>query len=139
MKWFVLDASVALGWFIDRPVVPYADHIRELLLLGSRAIIPGLWHLEIANGFIVAERRGTWTASDTAEALRTLDVVIANGIESYAQPAPIRGILALARQFKLTAYDAIYLETALHQGLPIATLDRQLRMAASAAGVGTVQ
>jgi predicted nucleic acid-binding protein len=138
VKQFVLDASVALAWFIDRPVVPYAERVRDLLLLGSRAIIPELWHLEIANGFIVAERRGTWTASDTAEALRTLDVVITNGIEIYPGPLPIRGVLALARQFKLTAYDAAYLETALHQGLPIATLDRQLRTAASAAGVGAI-
>jgi predicted nucleic acid-binding protein len=139
VKRFVLDASVALGWFVDRPAVPYAAHIRELLLLGSRAIIPALWHLEIANGFMVAERRGPWTAADTTEALRTLDVVIANGIETCAEPAAIRGILALARQFRLTANDAVYLETALHQGLPIATLDRQLRTAASAAGVGSVQ
>lgn len=139
MKRFVLDASVTLAWFIDRPVVPYVEHVRELLLFGSRAIVPALWHLEITNGFLVAERRGTWTASNTAEALRALDVVIANSIELYSEPILARGILALARQFKLTAYDAVYLEAALHQGLPIATLDRQLRTAASAAGVGTVQ
>ncbi len=136
---FVLDASVALGWFIDRPVIPYAEHVRQLIAFGSRATIPVLWYLEIANGFVVAERRGTWTASDTADALRTLDVVIANGIETYPEPAPTRGILALARQFELTAYDAVYLEAALHQGLPIATLDRKLRTAASAAGVGNVR
>jgi predicted nucleic acid-binding protein len=135
---FVLDASVALAWFIDRPAVPYADHIRELLLLGSRAIVPALWHLEIANGFVVAERRGSWTGSDTTEALRSLDVVIANGIETCAQPTAIRGILALARKFRLTTYDAVYLDTALHQGLPIATLDRQLGIAASEAGVEIV-
>jgi predicted nucleic acid-binding protein len=138
VKRFVLDASVALAWFIDRPVVAYAEHVRELLLRGSRAIIPALWHLEIANGFLAAGRRGTWTSSDTAEALRALEAVIANGVETYAEPRPVHGILGVARQFRLTAYDALYLDTALHQSLPIATLDRALALAAEKAGVEIV-
>ena len=138
MKWFVLDASVALAWFLDRPTAPYADHVRQLLLRGARAVVPTLWQLEIANGFVVAERRGILTPAETAEALQNLDVIIAQAIESSRDPVPMRGILAAAREFRLTAYDAIYLETALRQGLPLATLDRQLRTAASKAGVEIV-
>ena len=135
MKRFVLDASVALAWFVDRPTAPYADHIRELLLRGERAIVPALWHLEIANGFIVAERRGVVTPSDTVEALQNLDVVIAQAIEHSQDSVSMRRALQAGRKFGLTAYDAVYLETALGQDLPLATLDRQLRSAATKAGV----
>jgi predicted nucleic acid-binding protein len=135
VKRFVLDASVALAWFVDRPTAPYADHVRELLLSGDRALVPALWQLEIANGFIVAERRGVLTPSDTVEALQYLDVVIAQAIENSQDSVSMRRALHAGRKFGLTAYDAVYLETALGQDLPLATLDRHLKAAASRAGV----
>lgn len=55
MKSFVLGASVALAWFLDRATDPYADHVRRLLLRGNRAVVPALWQLEVASGFIVAD------------------------------------------------------------------------------------
>ena len=45
------------------------------------------------------------------------------------------GTLHLARRHKLSAYDASYLELALRRGLPLATLDENLRKAATKAGV----
>lgn len=138
MKRFVLDASVALAWFLGRPTAPFADHVRQLLLRGNRAVVPALWRLEISNGFIVAERRGVHTPSDTVEALRNLDIVIAQAIENSRDDVSMRRALQTAREFRLTAYDAVYLETALRQELPLATLDRQLVTAASKAGVEIV-
>jgi predicted nucleic acid-binding protein len=38
-------------------------------------------------------------------------------------------------QYRLTSYDAAYLELALRRNLPIATLDVELRGACTAAGV----
>ncbi len=138
MRRFVLDASVALAWFVDRPTAQYADHVRQRLLRGDRAVVPALWQLEIANGFVTAERRGILTPVDTNEALQTLDIVIAQAIEISQGPVSTRGVLHTARELRLTAYDAVYLETALRQELPLATLDRQLRTAASKAGVEIV-
>lgn len=43
--------------------------------------------------------------------------------------------LQLARRYKLSAYDAAYLELALRTGLPLATLDADLTKASEAAGV----
>lgn len=138
MKRFVLDASIALAWFLDRPTAPYAERVKELLLGGDRAVVPALWQLEIANGFVSAERRGLLTSSDTTEALQNLDVVIAQAIENSQDTISMRHVLHTAREFRLTAYDAVYLETALQQQLPLATLDRQLLAAASKAGVAIV-
>ena len=46
-----------------------------------------------------------------------------------------RGTLQLARRYKLSAYDASYLELALRLGMPLATLDEDLKKAAKKAGV----
>ena len=46
-------------------------------------------------------------------------------------------ILTLAEQHRLSAYDAAYLEIALREGLPLATLDENLKKAARTAGVST--
>ncbi len=43
--------------------------------------------------------------------------------------------LALAREHGLSAYDAAYLELAMREGLPIATIDCGLSAIASQAGV----
>jgi len=43
--------------------------------------------------------------------------------------------LQLARRYRLSAYDASYLELALRLGLPLATLDEELQKAARKAGV----
>ena len=41
-------------------------------------------------------------------------------------------VLTLARRHRLTVYDAAYLELALREGLPLATLDEALASAARA-------
>jgi predicted nucleic acid-binding protein len=43
--------------------------------------------------------------------------------------------LALARRYRLTFYDAAYLELAQREGMPLATLDQELAIAARAEGV----
>ena len=81
---FVLDASVALCWFLDHPVPPYANRIRQLLISGSSAVVPTLWHLEMANGLVVAERRGVLSASDVDRSLFDLEQLLAQMIQSDA-------------------------------------------------------
>jgi predicted nucleic acid-binding protein len=132
---FVLDASVTLAWLIDQSIPPYAARVKQLLLSGDRAIVPPLWRLEIANGFLVAESRGMLAPSDTMQILQAFEAGIARSIEDSLQALPMRGVMATARQFQLTAYDAEYLDTARIQQLPLATLDRQLEKAALQCGV----
>jgi len=135
VKRFVLDASVALAWFVDRSIAPYAAGVRKLLLAGSRAVVPALWQLELVNGFVVAERRGVLTPSDTAQILQNFEIVLAQSIEIRHEPVSMRRIIATAREFQLTADDAAYLDLATEQQLPIATLDRHLAEAAKRARV----
>ena len=135
MKRFVLDASVALAWFVDRQIAPYATDVKQRLLAGDRAVVPAVWRLEVANGFVMVERRGILTPSDIAQALQNLDIVISQSIDESGRQVPLRHVIATAQQFQLTAYDAEYLDTARLQQLSLATLDRKLEQAATQAGV----
>jgi predicted nucleic acid-binding protein len=132
---FVLDASVALAWFLDHPVPPYANRVKGLLEAGSRAVVPALWHLEMGNGFAGAERRGMLTAADADRCLVQVEQLLGRAIESESEVVTVREACATARTSGLTAYDAVYLEAARRSGLPLATLDQPLRAAAARAGV----
>ncbi len=135
MSRFVLDASVALSWFIDQPVDPYAVQVRDSMRGGLGAIVPQLWQVEFANGVLVAERRKIVDAAEADQSIAEMEGLKLAGIEVEAGPPPIGDVLTMARTFQLTAYDAVYLELARRAGLPLATLDNRLRAAASKAGV----
>jgi predicted nucleic acid-binding protein len=138
LKRFVLDASVALAWFVDHPLPPQATKAREFLLRGGTALVPALWHLEMANGFAMAERRRILSAPALDECLIKLNQLLAHRIETSSTLISLREALTTARSFHLSAYDAVYLATARNQALPLATLDRELRAAASKAGVEVI-
>jgi predicted nucleic acid-binding protein len=132
---FVLDASVALSWFVDRPVAPYAARVRQALVNGSRATVPPLWRVEVPNGLVVAERRRILSPSDTTLAVQKLELLLSQSIDSAVETVSLTRVLSSSRQYRLTAYDACYLDLAREQRLPLATLDRRLREAALLAGV----
>jgi predicted nucleic acid-binding protein len=131
---FVLDASVALAWFLDNPVSPLALRVKQSLVGGAEAVVPALWHLEMANGLVVAERRRILTSADVIHGLMQVEQLAAQ-IETRSDLVPARQALTTARTFQLSAYDAVYLDTARNAGLPLATLDRSLRAAGARAAV----
>lgn len=135
MNRFILDASVSLSWFLDNPVPDLSVRVRRSLAGGSRAVVPTLWRLEIANAFAMAERRGDLTVTFTETCLSDIEGLMASVIGSADSEVSLRQSLAAARTFRLTAYDAMYLETARRESLPLATLDKALKQAAIEAGV----
>ena len=72
MSHFVLDASVALAWVLDNPAPVYALEVRQGMLTGKRGLVPALWHLEIANGLAMAERRRDLSRADVEDELDLL-------------------------------------------------------------------
>ena len=135
MKRFVLDASVALAWFLDEPVPAYATAVRQLLRENARAIVPTLWHLEMANALVVAERRKLLKPDDLSLVLARLEQLTIQLVETRNDFWSMRQAFKTAREFQLSAYDGVYLETARTESLPLATLDKSLRSAAARAGV----
>ena len=63
--------------------------------------------------------------------LSSLPIAIDDETAERAFPA----IIGLAPGHGLTSYDAAYLDLAVRRGLPLASLDRDLRKAAQAVGV----
>jgi len=136
---FVLDASVALAWLLDNPVSPFAIHVQKKLDSGARGVVPALWHLQMANGLVIATRRKDLHAEDADKGLEFIGQMLVDAIESDADPVSVRHIFAAARLHQLSAYDAVYLDLARRRGLPLATLDRHLAAAAKTAGVELFQ
>jgi len=129
---FVVDASIVHAWAFDEGH-PTADAIRERLDV-DHAVAPNLWWLEVRNGLVVGERRGRVTEMETNRFLRELlHAPIA------LDPLPDEGqLMALVRRHRLTVYDAAYLELALRERLPLATLDTALAAAARQEGVAVL-
>jgi predicted nucleic acid-binding protein len=134
VKRFVLDASVALAWLLDDPVPAYALHVKRSLRT-IRPLVPALWILEVANVLAVGERRGNLTADQLVRAMSLVEQLLGETIETISPLITFRQVLTTARSFRLTAYDAVYLEVSRSEGVPLATLDDALRAAAPRAGV----
>jgi len=130
---FALDGSIALAWYFRDEQDAYADSVATKLNAAA-AIVPMIWHLEIANAIIVGERRKRSTMAQAASwlsFLRSLTILVDSETDARAWSET----LILARTHNLSAYDAAYLELAVRLSLPLATLDKGLRAAAKSAGV----
>jgi predicted nucleic acid-binding protein len=132
----VLDSSVTLTWLLPGEATPATEAL--LATVGDLgAIAPGLWPLETANVLWLSERRGRITLAERTQALATL-AELPIQIDERTAALTFGATSALAAGRDLTVYDACYLELALRRGLPLASLDKRLCQAASAAGVALI-
>lgn len=127
----VIDASVVLRWLLESEPDPHASQAMESL--DERfALVPVLWHFEVANGLRNAIRAGIHppeTITAFADRLELLDIrtdVVAPQVRRLGNEALTSG---------LTAYDVTYLLLARDRGLPLATFDGELAAAARSTGV----
>jgi predicted nucleic acid-binding protein len=132
----VLDASMAVAWLLKRrdpDEVALAARALDTVR-NAGALIPALWHSEVANAILLGERQRIIVTADSASFLATLSLL--EIIQDDASPATLTvQILQVGRAHNLTAYDAAYLELALRTGRTVATFDRKLAEAARIAGV----
>ena len=134
---FVLDASVAVAWCFEDETTTFTESVLRLLSAGAEAVVPSIWPLEIANALLIAERRKRIVMARSTELLLQI-AGLPISVLSIDSKQAFEQILFLARQQNLTEYDAAYLDLALRQGLPLATLDAELRRSAKAIGVQLV-
>ena len=133
MSLLILDSSVTLAWIFGDETT---EAIRQVFyaIAENGAVVPALWRLEVANSltFAIRKRRIDPDLRRAALAdLALLDITTDQQTDSHAWT----DTLNLADQFRLTVYDAAYLELARRRELPLATLDQELRTAATATGV----
>jgi predicted nucleic acid-binding protein len=126
----VLDSSVALAWVYSDETTESIHRVFDLVIAGG-AWVPALWRLEVANILEMGVRRRRTDAAfrdATLADLALLPIQLDAETDRHAWSATLR----LAERNRLTVYDAAYLELAQRRGLPLATLDAELRVAALA-------
>lgn len=129
----VLDNSVVVAWFFESEATSFTDRILADVIRGS-AFVPAIWPLELTNALLTAERRQRLSSAEVARSI-TLIRSLSISVDSLGLDRAAGAVLALAREYRLTTYDASYLELALRENLPLATLDARLGEAAARAGV----
>lgn len=125
---FVLDCSVTMTWCFPDEATHYTCAVRDSLMVKT-AVVPSLWPLEIANvlwGSECKKRISRLQSARFLDMLESCPIVIDDATPRLARTS----ILELARIHKITVYDAAYLELAIREQLPLATLDKQLFQAA---------
>jgi predicted nucleic acid-binding protein len=134
----VLDCSVTAVWLFEDETSPYAEAILDELAFGREALAPFVWPLEVSNVLLVGERRGRIAETQSAAFWETLKALPIS-VDERAPMTSSDAILALGREHGLSSYDAAYLELAVRNSIPIATLDERLANAAQASGTGVWQ
>ena len=131
---FVVDASATLAWCFRDEATEWSRALLQRIREGEAVRVPAHWSTKVANGLLVALRRKRLTLDDVMAIIADLQLL---PIVSEAALTPVSSerALRLAIQNVLTLYDAAYLDLAFRLGLPLATLDGDLRKAATAAGV----
>lgn len=131
---FVLDSSVTMAWYFQDEAMSATDELLDQLNADARAIVAAHWALEVCNTLLMAERRKRSTVADSSHFLAILDALPIE-IDQETVTKAGTATLALARTRGLTLHDGAYLELAIRRGLPLATLDKELRAAARKTGV----
>ena len=129
----VLDASMTLAWlFEDEQTDQVLATINPVYMGG--ASVPPLWRYEVANGLQMAIRRQRITPDYRTRCLDKIDelpiTIDPDGVSEIWSTT-----IKLADLYRLTVYDAAYLELAQRRRLPLATLDAALSKAARESGV----
>ena len=137
-KPFVLDNSVVMRWCFDDMQNDYAEAVLKLMSNNGNAIVPVLWRYEVTAVLSKAQKIGSISEDKFIGFIDDLNAfsitVDYEGIERI-----MNDVRLIAVTYGLTGYDAAYLELAIRNDLPIATLDKDLQKAAQMAGVKLLQ
>jgi len=130
MSVYVVDASVALKWYV--PEIHSEDALR-VLEPGNRLHVPDLLHAEAGNILWKKSRRGELS---TGEARRIVHALLVAPLTTHASAALLEGALDIATRTDRTVYDAMYVALAVALGGPLVTADHRLANALKGTAFG---
>ena len=132
MSW-IADCSVAMAWCFEDEVTPRTESLLDRTRTDG-LILPGHWPLEVTNVLRSAARKGRLTET---QALQRAAILMSLPIQydSLTHIVAFTSTYRLAARYKLTMYDAAYLELAIRIGASLATNDQDLAHAADQCGV----
>ncbi len=121
----VPDASAFLCLAFKDEGLAFGQGVVDAVRDGG-GLVPSIFWYEMRNALVVSERRGRIAPERTATFLSLIEQ-----LPMSMEPLPDdAAILGLARSHQLSIYDSAYLELALRERLPLATLDKRLADAA---------
>jgi predicted nucleic acid-binding protein len=125
----VIDANIAIAWFRADANTLADAALDELSEHG--AVVPALWRWEVQDVLRRLAEGGhlTLTVEAALAEMRQLPITIDDVVSGLFGDET-----ALSKKYRLSVYDAAYLEVALRHSLPLATSDKKLAAAAKAAG-----
>ena len=120
MRRFVVDASVAIKWF-----VPEVHHeaARRLLHEGFKLLSPDLVRAEVGNVLWKKWRRGELSAGEAVAILRDFGRF---PLSIRTSESLVEGAWAVAEGFGRSFYDGLYVALALETGSSLVTADSRL-------------
>src|SRR5262249_48214505 len=131
---FIADTSVAIGWVHPAQATSETAAMLDAIEGGAVLEVPALWPLEVANALTELVRRRKLAEEDRQTRLgwlRALPIKIDHEMASLA----FSKLSELASAYRLSVYDATYLELAERRTLALACKDGPLRKAARQHGI----
>jgi predicted nucleic acid-binding protein len=125
----VLDASLISAWLLGEPSVA-ADTALDTYLQDIPIAVPSHWPVEVSNVLRTHLQAGRLSIVDFHGIIDRLDLLTVR-IQPAIDLDEIGPLAQFATAHELTAYDASYVQLALQNGAPLATLDRAMRAAAT--------
>ncbi|MDA8088173.1 MAG: type II toxin-antitoxin system VapC family toxin [Nitrospiraceae bacterium] len=125
MKRLVVDASVALKWYLsdeehgEKALDILDGHVSDRLSL----LAPALLEFEVANALIIAKRRGRVGEED---ALKAMEGFADLGIGFYPLAHLFKRMPAYCDHHNISAYDAAYIVLADDLKVDLLTADKRL-------------
>ncbi|WP_447974452.1 type II toxin-antitoxin system VapC family toxin [Nitrospira sp. Kam-Ns4a] len=116
---FVVDASVAIKWFIPERFSEAAQRLRQP---GLRLSVPAFFWLEIGNVLVKKIRRGELAREEGDYILKELRHL---PLQRHADERLLRPAYALALQTRRSLYDCLYLALAEALDGSLVTADRK--------------
>jgi predicted nucleic acid-binding protein len=128
----VIDASIASAWCFPDEQTDYTKTVFQAVSSSAvDSVAPRLWAYEVRNSILMGLRRGRISKPDSEQFLVSLNDLNVR----LSEPASYDEVFSLAQEHGLTVYDAAYLDVAMQERLPLASLDGQLVRAAQRVGV----
>jgi predicted nucleic acid-binding protein len=130
----VLDASVVVALLVRDSPMDIPNAVLDAIDDGAIVTVPPHFQLEVANFLVQAQRSGKLSAAGAQQALRYLQHLPIT-VDSSMHGQIFTDVIALAQRNGITSYDAAYIHLARTRGARLASLDKQLLVAAQAEGV----